>query len=442
MASSPGAVASSPIERLRLRLTAWYLATFCIILVFLGAGLFVVIRSQLATQLDDSLRNATTELTRAALIRERESNSPKLAVVDAIDELRIPERSLYLLTTSGVPVKPSSAPDFIRQAAVRAATAGRLEQDYDVQPDKSLRLHAEKFTLANGEPVVAVAVADKVELEDRYAALIGVFGAAAAVAILLVAAGGWILVRKSSAPVERTMEQMRRFMADAAHELRTPITVLRSRAEVALQQPRDRDAYVSALRGVESESIQLGRIVDDLLMLARADAGERPLEHEIFPLGDVALDAASAAGAMAQAKQVDLTVGDCDECVVDGDSQLIRQLVMILLDNAIKFTPPGGAVHLRLANDEGHSTLIVEDTGRGIPADQLSHVYERFYRGDAARERGQGAGLGLSIAQWIADAHHAHIEITSGNSTGTRVEVRFPVASEGRATFSRSRRSL
>src|SRR4029078_11803184 len=97
-------------------------------------------------------------------------------------------------------------------------------------------------------------------------------------------------------PVERTMEQMRRFMADAAHELRTPITVLRSRAEIALQQPRDKDGYVSAVRGVESESIRLGRIVDDLLILARADAGDRPIERKEFQLDDLALDAAAAAG--------------------------------------------------------------------------------------------------------------------------------------------------
>lgn len=437
-----GETRRSPVERLRLQLTAWYLATFCIILVLIGAGLFIVIRRQLATQLDDSLRNATTELARAAQIREQESVSPRLAVVDAIDELRIPDRSLFLLTPSGQPVKPSVADDFIRNAAVRAAASGRVEQDYDTGHDRTLRLHAERFSLAKGTPLVAVAVADKVELEDKYAALIGVFGAAAAVAVLLVAAGGWILVRKSSAPVERTMDQMRRFMADAAHELRTPVTVLRSRAEIALQQPRDREAYVSALRGVESESIRLGRIVDDLLMLARADAGERPVQHERFLLDDVALDAAAAAGIIAQAREVTLTVADSDECVVDGDAQLVRQLVMILLDNAIKFTSPGGVVRLRLFTDEGRTTLIVEDNGGGIPSDQLPHVYERFYRGDPARGRSQGAGLGLSIARWIADVHRAEIEITSSEGAGTRVEVRFPAPAEARGAFVRDKRSL
>src|SRR5205814_10425909 len=162
----------------------------------------------------------------------------------------------YLLTATGNPVKPDGVDGWIRQAALRAANAGTTLEDHELPNEKALRLRADAFRLSSGAPMIAVAVADKVELEDRYAALIGVFGAAAMVALVLVAVGGSILVGKSAKPVERTMEQMRRFMADAAHELRTPITVLRSRAEIALQQPRDADAYVSALRGVESESIR------------------------------------------------------------------------------------------------------------------------------------------------------------------------------------------
>ena len=224
------------------------------------------------------------------------------------------------------------------------------------------------------------------------------------------------------------MEQMRRFMADAAHELRTPITVLRSRAEIALQQPRDKDGYVSALRGVESESIRLGRIVDDLLILARADAGDRPIERKEFQLDDLALDAAAAAGAVAQSKQVGVIVGNLDSAVIEGDSELVRRLMMILLDNAIKFTPAGREVRLSIFADASAATLVVEDSGIGIPADQLPQVFDRFYRGDPARGRSEGAGLGLSIARWIADAHRARINVSSAERTGTRVEVTFPIA--------------
>lgn len=416
-----------PVERLRRHLTAWYVVTFCVILALLGGGLFVIIKGQLAAQLDQSLREATTELARAARIRETESAAARGQVMDAVDELHIPDRQLYLLTATGEPVKPGKADQWIRSAAIRASGEGSGNEDHVLPEDKTLRLHAERFRLSSGAPMVAVAVADKVELEDRYASLIGVFGAAAVAALVLVAVGGSILVGKSAEPVERTMEQMRRFMADAAHELRTPITVLRSRAEIALQQPRDSEAYVNALRGVESESIRLGRIVDDLLILARADAGDRPIEHKQFQLDDLALDAAAAAGAVAQSRQVGVIVGNLDSAVIEGDSELVRRLLMILLDNAIKFTHGGREVRLSVFADLSAATLVVEDSGIGIPADQLPHVFDRFYRGDPARGRSEGAGLGLSIARWIADAHRAHIAVSSAERKGTRIEVTFPI---------------
>lgn len=428
-----------PLARLRLRLTAWYVATFCAILILLGGGLFLTIRHQLSKQLDDSLRDATHELVRAARIREMEAAGAQGSVVDAVDELHIPDRALYLMTVEGQPVKPPSADEWLRDAAQRAGTSGQLDEVREASGGRELRLHAERFTLASGAPLVAVAVANQLELEDRYASLIAAFGGAAVMAVLLVAAGGSILVRASTRPVERTIEYMRRFMADAAHELRTPLTVLRSRAEIALQQSREPAAYVAALRGIEAESRQLGRIVEDLLTLARADAGERPIERARVYLDDVALDAASAARAVAQAKGVTLTVDEFEQAEALGDAVLLRQLVMILLDNALKFTPAGGQVQVRVSTLANRPTLVVEDTGIGIAEAQLPHIFDRFYRGDPARSRGtanggsEGAGLGLSIARWIADAHGAEIAVSSVLGRGTRMTVQFPVTEETNA---------
>lgn len=418
-----------PLARLRLGLTAWYLATFGAILVLLGSGLFVVIGRQFARQLDDSLHDATVELERAAGIREMESKTARGQVVDAVDELHIPERSLYLLDAQGRPAKPATAAEWIRRAARDAARDGRVQRDLDARRGNTLRLNAERFTLASGVPMVAVAVADKVELEDRYAALIASFGATAAAALLLVVAGGWFLVRKSTAPVELSIENMRRFMADAAHELRTPLTVVRSRAEIALQQPRTAAQYEDALHGIESEAKRLGTLVEDLLILARADAGERPIVRERVYLDDLTLDAAGAARAVAEAKGVTVDVEEFDEAAVEGDPTLLRQLVMILLDNAVKFTSRGGKVLVRVGAPNDRPMLVVEDTGVGISSEQLPHVFERFYRGDPARSRtttgADGAGLGLSIAKWIADAHGAEIALSSEPRVGTRVTVRF-----------------
>jgi signal transduction histidine kinase len=412
--------------RLRLRLTIWYVATFGLIIVLLGAGLFVVISHQLSQQLDDSLRSATLELVRAARIREVENAGAQGRVVDAVDELTIPDRVLYLLDTAGHPIKPERVDAWIQDAAKQAARLGQLTIQANVPDDRTLRLHATRFKLASGRELVAAAVADQEELEDKYADLIAAFVGIALAALILVAAGGFILVRKSTAPIERSIEFMRRFMGDAAHELRTPITILRTRAEVALQQPRDAENYVSALRGIEVEARRLGSIVDSLLVLARADAGERQLERERIFLDDIAIDAAGAARILARQKNLEITVDEFEEAPVEGDAALIRQLIMIVLDNAMKFTDPGGQVRVRVSMHEGAPTFVVQDTGIGIRPGDLSHVFQRFFRGETARSRTDGAGLGLSIASWIAREHGAHISLTSEPGKGTKVIVTFP----------------
>ncbi len=421
----------SPLRRLRRRLTTWYLATFSAILMLLGGGLFIAIRHQFATELDASLRQAATELERAAAIREREAGLAG-RVVDAVDELHIPDRSLYLLRPDGELIRPDSAGLWIRDAARAAGLGGRIDRDHELVGERMLRLYAERFTLPGGELLIAVAVADKIELEDRYASLIAAFGAAALAALVLVAAAGSLLVGQSITPIEESMEQMRRFMADAAHELRTPLSVLRNRAEIALQQPRDGPAYVAALEGIEAESNRLSRIVDDLLTLARAEAGHRAVERSRSFLDDIVLDAADAARVVADRKGVSVELGEFEEAVVDGDPHLLRQLVMILLDNAVKFTPVGGRVIVRIGSIDSLPSLTVADSGPGIPAEQLPHVFERFYRGDPARSRDNGgaggSGLGLAIARWIADVHGATLTLASGTAGGTTATILFPAA--------------
>ena len=416
------------LVRLRLRLTIWYVATFGLIIVLLGAGLFAVITYQLSQQLDDSLRDATLELVRAARIRELEQASVRGRVIDAVDELNIPDRILYLLDTLGNPVKPTKVDPWIIQAARGAANTAQVTVQRQIPGDKILRLHAMRFKLASGQHLVAVAVADQEELENKYADLIAAFVGIALLALVLVAAGGFLLVRKSTAPIERSIEFMRRFMADAAHELRTPITILRTRAEIALQQPRDSANYVSALRGVEAEARRLGSIVDSLLVLARADTGERQIEKERIFLDDIAIDAAGAARVVARQKNVEITVDDFEEAPIEGDASLVRQLVMIVLDNAVKFTDPGGQVHVSVSMQDGAPTFLVDDTGIGIKQEELSRVFQRFFRGETARSRTEGAGLGLSIASWIAREHGANISLKSEPGEGTKVVVTFPRA--------------
>ena len=417
----------TPLARLRLKLTAWYAGVFLLVLTLLGVGLFLTVRYQMSRHLDASLRAAAGALEQAARIRETERATAHGAVVDAVDELHIPDRSLYLLDGDFQPIKPTQVRDSVRAAAREAVQSKREFRNLDARGGPKLRLYAEPFSGTTGTTYVAVAVADRMELEDEYASLIEAFGAAALAALLLVIGGGSLLVRKSTAPIERSMEQMRRFMADAAHELRAPVTILRTRAEVALGQARDSSRDAVAFQAIEREATRLGQVVGDLLTLARADAGERPVARVPLFLDDVAAEAVDAVRTLAEQKHVQVEVGAFEEAKITGDPTLVRQLLLIVLDNAVKFTATGGKVRLDVSADDGRAAVVVADTGVGIPAEHLPHVFERFYRGEPARREADGAGLGLAIARWIVDAHGARIDIASAAGTGTRVTISFPL---------------
>lgn len=418
------------LGQLRRRLTLWYAVTLGTIVLALGAGLFTTVRAQFAAELDASLQAAALSVERATGIRETEQADAEGPVVDAVAELRIQDRTLYLLDGAGRPLVPASAPQWIRTIATRALRDSATFASVKSANDHTLRVFAARFRSPLRREYVAVAAADQIELEDQYAELIVAFGAAALVALLLFAAGGSFLTRKSVEPVADTMDSMRRFMADAAHELRTPLTVLRSRAEAALQNPdADVESQRATLATIEREAARLGKIVEDLLLLARTDSGAWPVSIQRIFLDDVTSDVVSAAAPLAQRAGVTLELSEFDEAPVDGDPALLHQMLLIVLDNAIKFTPAGGRVDVSVRHGPATGSAVrVADTGVGVDPDQLPHLFDRFYRADSARGRatGDGAGLGLSIAQWIATEHGATIDLTSEPGHGTVVTVRFP----------------
>jgi len=413
------------LGRLRVRLTLWYAATFAVILLLLGAGLFVAIGTQVSRRIDVSLAAATAAIERAT--HDLEAERAAGVAADAVEELHIPDRDLYLFDANGHLITPQEADAWTSDAARAAAATGSDDAQLMMANGQQSRLHAERFTGRSGTMYVAVAVGQRPNIREQYAGLIGIFGAAALAALIMVALGGFLLARQSTVPVERSMEQMRRFMADAAHELRTPVTILRTRTEVALSQPRDATGDTAAFQAIEREAERLGGIVGDLLTLARADAGERQVVHGSLYLDDVASQAVGSARTLAERKGVALVVGSFEEAQIVGDAGLVERLVLIVLDNAIKYTPEGGRVRLDVTARDGKRSVIVTDSGIGIPADQLPRIFERFYRGDRARSQAEGAGLGLPIARWIADLHGARISVAS-EPTGTRVEIDFPAA--------------
>ena len=414
------------LDRLRVRLTLWYAATFLAILLLLGAAIFVAIGIQVGRRLDASLGSATAAIQSAT--RELEAERAAGGPADAVEELRIPDRALYLFDGAGNPVTPVRADAWIVAAAQAAVRAGEADVQRIGPHGRQQRLHAERFTTPSGTAYVAAAVAERPQIMEQYAWLIGTFAAAALAALVLVIVGGFVLARQSTIPVERSIEQMRRFMADAAHELRTPVTLLRTRTEVALAQARDPSGDAAAFQAIAREADRLGGIVGDLLTLARADAGEWRMTRATLYLDDVAAHAVAAVRPLAERKGVTLAVGSFDEAQILGDAELVERLLLIVLDNAIKYTAAGGNVRLDVSARDGQRAVIVTDTGVGIPAAELPRIFERFYRGDGARQRAEGAGLGLPIARWIADSHGARLSVAS-DTTGTRVQVDFPPAS-------------
>jgi signal transduction histidine kinase len=221
----------------------------------------------------------------------------------------------------------------------------------------------------------------------------------------------------------------RQFMADASHELRTPVSVVRTAAEVSLGRPgRDETYYRDVLTIVNEQSVRLGRIVEDMLALARADAGGYPMSAHPLDLGEVVAESVRAASLMAARAGVRLCSGGGDEVAAVGDDGLLRQLMTNLLHNAIAYTPAGGRVEVSLTIDGRDVTIAVADTGVGIPEADRERVFGRFVRLDPARAGNSGAGLGLPIARWIVEMHHGTLTLESNADGGCTFIARLPIA--------------
>lgn len=244
------------------------------------------------------------------------------------------------------------------------------------------------------------------------------------------------LARTFDAMLDRLHEAFaaqRRFVADAAHELRTPLMTIRGRGDVLLLDPAFDGPAREGLLLMRDEAARMGRLVTNLLLLARGEEG-RALDRQPVELDVLLLEVAQHAHALAHG--VTVAIGHEDQAVVCGDADLLKQLVLNLVDNALTYTPAGGRVELSLFVVAGWARLAVRDTGPGLAADDLAHIFERFYRVDRARSRHSGgAGLGLAIALWIAEAHGGRIEVESVLGRGSTFTLMVPLSNESIAVF-------
>ena len=229
------------------------------------------------------------------------------------------------------------------------------------------------------------------------------------------------------ARLEDAIARISRFTADASHELRNPISLIRILAEDALREPELAQEARLAFEDILAESIETSRLVEDLLILARADAGRMEVRLEPLDLGELVVDVCEKVRPLADKKSQTLTVQSISGRALEiaGDRSSLRRLIWTLLDNAVKYTPQGGRIEVALQPTKTQARVSVKDSGIGIPRELLPRIFERFFRADPSRAQAEGTGLGLAIAKWIADVHHATISAQSEEGVGTEFRVVF-----------------
>lgn len=246
-----------------------------------------------------------------------------------------------------------------------------------------------------------------------------------AVALVIMWGVAYWLAGRALKPIRQSLTRQRHFVHDVSHEIRTPLTILKSSLELA-QDEEDPELLQKTLHESLQEIDYLTRLMDDLATLARIESGVTPVALERFSLTTLVHDVAYRITPTAQAAGIHLTVTTPEPIAIWGDPVRLRQLLFILLDNGVKYNRPGGTLSVVLGSDPKGVNITVSDTGRGIPQEDLPHVFDRFYRSRHASRLSPGSGLGLAIAAWIVQAHHGRITVQSRLGEGTTFSVHLP----------------
>ncbi|HET7726297.1 MAG TPA: HAMP domain-containing sensor histidine kinase [Candidatus Limnocylindrales bacterium] len=423
------------VRRVRIRLLLMSGGVTLIVLVVLGVVLYATVATSLTAASVEQLRQRA-----AAMDIVPAFGATPISRADIVTDAQVPGLVLGGPTSGTLafvigPDTPAAAPSgraagpgefvaLIDGAAVERARAGETvisETQLDGTP---VRVLSRPFETQMGT-FVAQVMSDRTAEVRTLGVLLVVLLGGGLLALAASLAAGWVYADRALVPIRDALRRQREFAADASHELRTPLAIVRASVAHLRRHPEAPVETVgTALDDIDAEVGRLTSLVDDLLLLARADSGAAELERRPVDLAEVALDAGAAMAAMADGQGRRIVV-DAEPAPLEGDAGRLRQLVTILLDNAIRHSPPGGEIRVAVRAEGAQATLTVDDEGRGIAPEHLALVFDRFWRAPDAPPG--GAGLGLAIAAWIVERHGGTIDAGNRPGGGARFTVRLAV---------------
>ncbi|MBD0316558.1 MAG: HAMP domain-containing protein [Nitrospiraceae bacterium] len=461
---------------LRLRLTLWYGSALAIVLVIFSIVLYAITARNLRNSVDQSLEETATTAVRSLeergflpLIDEGAllSQFPELARIDKFFQIFSPSGTITIRSPN---IKQHEVP--LSRAALETTIKGHTVFESARYPNEPpLRLISVPI-IYRGSLLYIVQVGTSMEsIEDTLRRFLVLLTIAVPIALAVSLAGGWFLAGRALRPVDAitlaaqriaagdlsqrltmsrapdeigrlagtfndmigrldaSFRQIRQFTSDASHELRTPLTVMKGETELVLRRPRPLEDYQSVLESNLEEIDRMTHTVDELLFLSRADMGEVRMESLPIALESLVEDIHRQATLLGHDRSIDVVLGIIMPAIVLGDELRLRELLLNLVENAVKYSHAGGKVEIALVTDGHCARLSVTDQGIGIPSQDQSRIFNRFFRTDEARAHTKkGTGLGLAICAWIAESHKGRVEVQSEQGQGATFTVILPLA--------------
>jgi signal transduction histidine kinase len=411
-----------------VRLAAQYFVLLVLILGFFDLIVYVTVSQSLQAKADNDLKHAISQAAKMVVATDTVG-----VTAQGLLDPSVADTFVRVLDTKGQEVtqpQPALKKLFNSPSLNGPKTGAEAGQTADTRVWNGADLYIVQtsaiFNPKSKKVVGVMQVAQPISwVGDALSGLVRQLVLASGIAILLGALASLLMATRSLRPISRAFQRQREFVADASHELRTPLTLIRTNVEAWLRRSSGQTRTYA--QSIVEEVEQLNRIVGDLTTLALADARQLHLNPKPIELNEVVKGLITQATPLADERGVQLRPDLNGGVRVDADLVRVRQLLLILIDNALLHTPSGGQVSVGVARQNGRAQVTVTDTGEGIPTGDLPHIFERFYRADKARTRENGgSGLGLAIAKWIVDAHKGDIAVTSAEGRGTEVAISLP----------------